>query len=43
VPRYVAGNLSGGNVAVGLVVAAFSLSAVVLRPWAGRLVDLHGR
>jgi len=43
VPRYVSGQLTGGNVAVGLVVAAFSLSALVLRPWAGRLSDRHGR
>ncbi|MFG1621198.1 MFS transporter [Kribbella sp. NPDC049227] len=43
VPRYVAGELTGGNIAVGLVVAAFSLSALVLRPWAGRLVDRRGR
>ncbi|MEU4294920.1 MFS transporter [Kribbella sp. NPDC026596] len=43
VPRYVAGQLAGGNLAVGLVVAAFSLSALILRPWAGRLVDRHGR
>jgi len=43
VPRYVAGELTGGNIAVGLVVAAFSLTALVLRPWAGRLADRHGR
>ncbi|NIK56360.1 MFS transporter [Kribbella shirazensis] len=43
VPRYVAGPLTGGNIAVGLVVGAFSLSALVLRPWAGRLVDRRGR
>ncbi|WP_165555820.1 MFS transporter [Kribbella pittospori] len=43
VPRYVAGELTSGNIAVGLVVAAFSLSALVLRPWAGRLVDRRGR
>lgn len=43
VPRYVAGPLGNGNLAVGLVVAAFSLSAVVLRPWAGRFVDRRGR
>jgi MFS family permease len=43
VPRYVAGELTGGNVAVGLAVAVFSLSALVLRPWAGQLVDRHGR
>lgn len=43
VPRHVAGPLTGGNIAVGLVVGAFSLSALVLRPWAGRLVDRRGR
>jgi MFS family permease len=43
VPRYVAGRLTGADLAVGLVVAAFSLSALVLRPWAGRLADRHGR
>jgi MFS family permease len=42
-PRYVAGPLGGGNVAVGLVVGAFSLSAFFLRPWAGRLADRRGR
>ena len=43
VPRYVKGPLGGGNVAVGIVVGAFSLSALVLRPWAGRLSDRRGR
>jgi MFS family permease len=43
VPRYVAGELTGGNIAVGLAVAVFSLSALILRPWAGRLADRHGR
>ncbi|MEV0290125.1 MFS transporter [Kribbella sp. NPDC050820] len=43
VPRYVAGELTGGNIAVGLAVAGFSLSALVLRPWAGRLADRRGR
>ena len=33
VPRYTHGPLSGGDVAVGLVVGAFSLSAFFLRPW----------
>jgi MFS family permease len=42
-PRYVEGPLAGGNVAVGLVVGAFSLSAFFLRPWAGRLADRRGR
>ena len=42
-PRYVAGPLGGGNVAVGVVVGAFSVSAFLLRPWAGRLADRRGR
>lgn len=43
VPRYVAGPLGGGDVAVGLAVGAFSVTALVLRPWAGRLADSRGR
>jgi MFS family permease len=42
-PRYVSGRLGGGDVAVGLVIGAFSLSAFFLRPWAGRLADQRGR
>lgn len=43
VPRYVQGELGGGSVSVGLVVGAFSLTALLLRPWAGRLADRRGR
>jgi predicted MFS family arabinose efflux permease len=43
VPRYVHGPLGAGDVAVGLVVAAFSLSAFFLRPWAGGVADRWGR
>lgn len=43
VPRYVAGPLGGGSVAVGVVVGAFSVSAFFLRPWVGGLGDRHGR
>lgn len=43
VPLYVEGPLGGGSVAVGVVVGAFSLSALLLRPWAGRLSDRRGR
>jgi predicted MFS family arabinose efflux permease len=43
VPRYVHGPLAAGDVAVGLVVAAFSLSAFFLRPWAGGVADRWGR
>ncbi len=43
VPRYVAGPLGGGDVEVGLAVGVFSLTALLLRPWAGRLADRRGR
>jgi MFS family permease len=43
VPRYVEGPLDGSNAAVGLAVGAFSLTAVLFRPWAGRLGDRRGR
>lgn len=42
-PRYVEGPLARGNVAVGLVVGAFSVAAFFLRPWAGRIADRRGR
>jgi MFS family permease len=43
VPLYVEGPLGGGEVAVGVSVGAFSVTALVLRPWAGRLGDRRGR
>jgi predicted MFS family arabinose efflux permease len=43
VPRYTQGPLGAGDVAVGLVVGAFSLSAFFLRPWAGGVADRWGR
>lgn len=42
-PRFVTGPLGGGDVAVGLIVGSFSLSAFFLRPWAGRTADRRGR
>ena len=42
-PRFVEGPLGSGSVAVGLTFGAFSLSAVLLRPWVGRLGDTRGR
>ncbi len=42
-PHYVDGPLGGGSVAVGLVAGAFSLSAIVFRPRAGRMGDRRGR
>ncbi|WP_298885804.1 MFS transporter [uncultured Serinicoccus sp.] len=42
VPLFAADRLGAGPLAVGLTVAAFSLTALVLRPVAGRLVDRWG-
>ena len=42
-PRFVEGPLGRGNVAVGLVIGAFSVSAFFLRPWAGGVADRRGR
>ena len=42
-PRYVHGPLAAGDVWVGVVTGAFAFTAVVARPVAGRLADLHGR
>jgi MFS family permease len=42
-PRYVEGPLGGGDVAVGAVVGAFSVSAFFLRPLAGLIADRRGR
>ena len=43
VPLFVEGPLRGGDVAVGVSVGAFSATALLLRPWAGRLGDRRGR
>lgn len=43
VPRFVKGPLGSGEVAVGLTIGIFSLAAVILRPWVGRLGDRKGR
>jgi MFS family permease len=42
VPFFVLHRLHGGNVEVGVAVAAISVAAVVTRPVAGRLADQHG-
>ncbi|MDQ3878368.1 MAG: MFS transporter, partial [Actinomycetota bacterium] len=42
-PRYVEGPLDQGNVQVGLAIGAFALTAVLLRPFVGRLSDRQGR
>ncbi|HEY4428547.1 MAG TPA: MFS transporter [Solirubrobacteraceae bacterium] len=42
-PSFVRGPLHAGDVAVGVVVGAFALTAVVCRPLAGRRADRRGR
>jgi MFS family permease len=42
-PRYVEGQLGGNNLAVGVATGSFGLSAVLMRPFAGRLSDRKGR
>jgi MFS family permease len=42
-PGYVRGPLHGSDLAVGIVVGAFAVTAVVCRPLAGRQADLRGR
>jgi len=43
VPLFVKRALGGGEVAVGISVGAFSVTALVLRPFVGRLADRRGR
>ena len=42
-PRFIEGPLGGSDVAVGISGGAFSLTAVILRPFTGRFGDSHGR
>lgn len=42
-PRYVHGPLDSGDVAVGIVIGAYAVTGLLLRPIAGRLADTHGR
>jgi MFS family permease len=42
-PRYVKGPIGGGDVAVGIVIGAISVTALLGRPLAGRRVDAGGR
>jgi MFS family permease len=42
-PGYVRGPLHGSDLAVGVVVGAFAITAVVCRPLAGRQADQRGR
>ena len=42
-PRYVEGPLEGTGGSVGLAMGAFAVSAVLMRPFTGRLGDVRGR
>ncbi len=42
-PLFAAGPLGANELWVGITVGAFSLSTILLRPWAGRAVDRRGR
>jgi MFS family permease len=42
-PRYVHGPIGAGDVAVGVTIGALSITAIVCRPWSGRLADERGR
>ena len=42
-PRYVHGPLGEGDLAVGIVVGAYAITGLLLRPVAGRLADRWGR
>jgi MFS family permease len=42
-PRYVHGPLGAGNIAVGIVIGAYAITGLLLRPVAGRVADRRGR
>ena len=42
-PRFAAGPLGADSVGVGLSIGAFSVTALLLRPWTGQLSDRYGR
>jgi MFS family permease len=43
VPRFTVGPLAGDDLAVGVVLGAFAVSSLVMRPFAGRFADRRGR
>jgi MFS family permease len=42
-PRYVRGPIGAGDLAVGIVIGAYAITGLLLRPVAGRLADRWGR
>ena len=43
VPRFIENELGGNSVAVGVGVGSMAVTAALLRPWVGRMGDVHGR
>ncbi|HUQ43020.1 MAG TPA: MFS transporter [Candidatus Limnocylindria bacterium] len=43
VPRFTVGPLRGDDLAVGLVLGAFAIASLAMRPFAGRFADRRGR
>jgi MFS family permease len=43
VPRFIENELGGNKVAVGVGVGSMAVTAALLRPWVGRMGDVHGR
>ena len=43
IPRFTVGPLEGDDFAVGVVLGAFALASLAMRPFAGRLADRRGR
>jgi MFS family permease len=42
-PRYITGELGGGDIEVGIVTGAFAITGLACRPLAGHLADRRGR
>jgi MFS family permease len=42
-PRYIHGPLDSGDLAVGVVIGAYAITGLLLRPVAGRIADTRGR
>jgi MFS family permease len=42
-PLFITGPLHSGDAGVGVAIGAFSVMTVLVRPWAGRWTDSHGR
>ena len=42
-PRYVDGPLGAGKIAIGVVIGAYAITGLLLRPFAGRFADRRGR